>query len=627
MRGWIIDFELGKLAFQRRRYWDADDYLRSAESSCPPEALFEIRHLRFINLSWLTSSSNLNRQPMLPEAIDAGLAALEVAEPGPARDTILLWLAGETKDYNFVKPVLAGEDEFSIAQAHELVGNTLGEVSALLACVDASFTPRAFHSLIGWFARARLFKSADYLTEVALKESAHSFFDSWELATTLLNLRSVLDPNSAALQQLSERIQTASLQLQQLSRSEFQHLIRTFEFFSSQNRDDLAELILTRAARLAEGTDENLKIAIARRPDGRYGAGEGAKQGLDCLVKAEREASRRIDRLHAASEYCIYGHLQKGRQILEKESAFDGNCNFNDFEYVAALKSGGWLDRRDFETLAKNAFVAAAKKFQAGIRRRFESLFLQRLYDTVHDIDSSFAEYLLGQQGFRKIKTSRRSSSSGEAANATLSDWDSLRLKTVRGKLSLKALEQRLEPIARSSPAAPLVLWSEVLQGLESAEHASRIDTAHLRPEEVPISRSGDVTNPRSVELHNLWRAHFGATSSNEQQAALDGIRVFEQHERQLLLRWKRERYAKTAEHVRRERLLCQRATTVLAQLRSRVELGYRSPVMRQLEERVAADVLELTSQVRRRQQWLERRLREDAINAVSIRQPDEQEA
>jgi hypothetical protein len=111
-----------------------------------------------------------------------------------------------------------------------------------------AFMVGAFQAATG----AGFHKSADYLIRMVLKESADSFFDIWELGTKFQNLRRLAGRSPGASVWLSRWLDSVSARILELSRFDFQHLRRSFDFFSAQNRDDLAELVLTGAAGLAE---------------------------------------------------------------------------------------------------------------------------------------------------------------------------------------------------------------------------------------------------------------------------------------------------------------------------------------------------------------------------------------
>ena len=87
-----------------------------------------------------------------------------------------------------------------------------------------TYTPRAIDRLIGWFSRARFYRSADYLTTLVLDESGHDFFTLWELGSSLLSLRSVVDRGSAS-RPTAIADQSRVGRLQELSQFDFQHLI------------------------------------------------------------------------------------------------------------------------------------------------------------------------------------------------------------------------------------------------------------------------------------------------------------------------------------------------------------------------------------------------------------------
>src|SRR5262249_15410231 len=137
--GWLVDLELAKLSFSRRRYWDVMEQLSGTEQTCPPHVRFAVRSLRFVNLSWLSTTSHSNRLPMLPEALEAGFAALEAAQPGDYDVDIRIWIATWTHQHEVLGPVLKSEHPFNVAQAEAIVGTTLGELHSLLSSVASEY--------------------------------------------------------------------------------------------------------------------------------------------------------------------------------------------------------------------------------------------------------------------------------------------------------------------------------------------------------------------------------------------------------------------------------------------------------------------------------------------------------
>src|SRR5262249_26028308 len=143
-----------------------------------------------------------------------------------------------------------------------------------------------------------------------------------ELATFLLATRTGLSESSSGFERLSQRLAVLAGRLEELSQWDFQHLIRAHDFFFRTNRKDIAEALLRRAGKLAEGAAENLAMPVPRRK----AAGDRAQdddQGLECLKRAERESRDRLERLQIAREFFHYGRAGRARRILEAEGVFE----------------------------------------------------------------------------------------------------------------------------------------------------------------------------------------------------------------------------------------------------------------------------------------------------------------
>jgi hypothetical protein len=616
VESWLIDFELGKLSFRRRRHWEADDHLSRAEASCPKSALFAIRSLRFSNLTWLSSRGRAARLPMRPEALEASFAAIEAADESDTDSDIRTWIAAETGDYSWLLAVLKGNDEWPLAQAHGLAGNTLEELTTLLSHVAFTYTPRALYRLIEWFSRARFYRSADYLTTLVLDESGHDFFTLWELGSTLLSLRSVVDRGSASHDRLQAGIRAVSGKLQELSQFDFQHLIRGFEFFAEQRRDDIAELLLTRASTLGDGTEENLAVAMARRASGRFGAGEGLDQGLACIVRAERAARHAVDRLLVAREYFHYGQVQKGRELLEHAGVFEEGRTRKDIEYVLALECGQWLEPVEFRSLARTAVTTSVRALRAGVRRRFDLLFLQRLFDTIAAVDKAFAQHLVREEGLRMIPSDAGAASANpQTGQRPTDEWAAL-LYDVQAPLqtvpTARAVAKTLRTVIGSRPAAGYVLWSKLLSRIEAVDDVvQRLKAAVEDPDRVPVAKNRRLTSARSTELHGLWQALAAASTDADRDRARERIRAFHDAERQLFHEWRRQQSQSAKPHLMKA-LECARAAAGVLEvvLEQRPYAKHASPILRTLNEHIESDIRDSLAYLRRRRRQLIQRLR-----------------
>jgi hypothetical protein len=615
VEGWLIEFELGKLAFRRRRYWEADEHLSGAEASCPPDALFAVRSLRFSNLTWLSGSSSGSKAAMLPEALESGVAALEAADEHDDDSFIRVWIARELNETRPLRSVLAGADWFAVAQAHRLNQDELSEISALLSCVAFQYVPRAMYRLIEWFSDARFYRTADHLTGLVLKESADDFFALWELGSCLLSLRAIVDTQTVGYERLTARIRTVSARLQELSQFDFQHLIRAFEFFADQERDDIAELILTRASTLAEGAEEHLAVAAARRSGDRFGAGEGFQQGLACLVRAEREARHSIDRLQVAREYFHYGQIQRGRAILEREGLFNPSGTRRDIEYIVALECGRWLEPAEFQAIARHAVSTAARNLREGVRRRFDHLFLHRLLTTISEVDRGFAEHLRSDEGLHFVSIRRPVDAADQTEDGAPNEWAGLLADTRRlpkSRASRRVLVARLGALIDRHGAAGYVLWSVLLSDLNQLQGSGYPSLpAQIDLESFPLCKNPQLNSPRAVEIHRLWRQLVTAATDAEREEARQRIRVFHEVEQERLSNWQRGQWRDARPVLRKGASSCRTAEHLLSTVIERAPYQrHESAILRELHEHLSADAADAIAYVRRREAWMWERLR-----------------
>ena len=80
---------------------------------------------------------------MMPETLEAGLAAIETANAGNDLPRIRCWLAAETKTMSLLPPSVGEKDPYNQASIHDLVGNRPEAIACWLRCLGESYSHRA----------------------------------------------------------------------------------------------------------------------------------------------------------------------------------------------------------------------------------------------------------------------------------------------------------------------------------------------------------------------------------------------------------------------------------------------------------------------------------------------------
>ena len=229
---WIVHFEQGQLRFRRRQHASADLSFRLAASRCPPRARFAVLKARWVNLTWLCNSRG-GHASLVPEALEAGHAAILAAgsDDRAAAGQIQVWLATETKEIDVINPGdLEATDPYTQGLAHEFVGDKISAIRCWLRALTELRTSCAIHKLIDSRIRVTT-QSVDCVVDLALGENRTMTSSRCGSLVLLLQRRA----RELAWGHLDQRIRTiASPRLEELSRYEFQHLIRAFEFFGAR---------------------------------------------------------------------------------------------------------------------------------------------------------------------------------------------------------------------------------------------------------------------------------------------------------------------------------------------------------------------------------------------------------
>jgi hypothetical protein len=525
---WLVHFELGRLGFQRRHHAEAERHFAAAARAAPEPYRFAIRSLRFTNLTWLGTAMDADTDP---EAREAGHAALEEPASEDQRAHIRTWLGRFDGEAAVLEPVLSSSDDYERGNAHHLRGSVPEALACWSSCL-AAYTPRAYFDLLRAFASCGFENTASRLAAIVARESADSFFDLWELAGAIAGVLDGQPPARAAGGLLGKQLTGVEARMEELVGSEFQNAIRAFRYFLGRRRPAPARRMLARAERLAEGSEELLLLAIARRT---ATAGGWDPRTLDALERAQRQSKDRFERLVIARELVALGELSRARAILREEDVLSTKLDLTAIEYVLALQCAKLcFDDDERARLAAAAVDALQRDLGAGRFAHHAHLYLERLKRNLEaPLEIAAPAHTPG----------------ADVAGVADSAWRTLtreldRLQQERrSEQELRLLNDKLDALADDgSPFARLALW-----GLHLDRFDAQIRLIHrLRPtvadDETPLARDSSPVRTRSRVLAQLWRAHLGASHPDQAERLLGKILGFLAEERRLTERWDRLR-------------------------------------------------------------------------------------
>jgi hypothetical protein len=543
---WLVHFELARLGFQRRHHTEAERHFAQAVRSAPEPFRFAIRSLRFTNLTWLGTAMDVD---MDPEAREAGHAALDEPATESQRGHIRTWLGRDGDDADVLGPVLSSSDDFERGNAHHLLGSVPDAIACWSSCI-VTYTPRAFFELVRVFAASGFEQTASRLIAIVALESADSFFDLWELAGVISGVLENQPPARASAGLLAIQLTGVEDRMEELVGFEFQNAIRAFRYFLSRRRPAPARRMLAQAERLAEGSEELLQLAIARRTATAGGWDPGT---LDALDRAQRQSTDRFERLLIARELVLLGELPRARTILREEGVLSDKLDLTAIEYVLALQCA----KRCFDEDVRARLVAAAiealqrdlgaGRFAGDAHRYLDRL--KRHLETPLDIAAPVrARHAVTDSAWRTL----------------LKELDRLHRER-RSEQELRLLNDKVDALSHgSAPFARLALW-----GLHLDRFDAQLRVIHrLRPtvadDETPLARDLSPVRSRARTLAQLWRSHLLAGDPVEAERRLAEIRAFVVEERRLTERWDRLRDAEAEEPSRSARRYAKQGASLL---------------------------------------------------------------
>jgi hypothetical protein len=591
---WLVQFELGRVSFQRRRHSAAERHLAAAVTTAPEPFRFAIQSLRFTNLTWLGTSTDTD---MRPETIEVGVAALREPAGEDQRGPIRLWLGELDKASPVLEPVIEHGTPYLRGQVHKLRGDTPAAIAAWCDALADRYEARACHELIRVFTSYGFEQTAARITATVALESEHNFFDLWELATEVAAVIKDFVPDRIPGDRLAAELAGVERQLEAVVEAEFQNALRAFRHFAARRQLAPAQRMLARAEALAEGAEELLLLAIARRKFN----GVGDERALDALRSAERQSTDRFERLLIGRELVRHGDLAGARGILTEEGVLSDPRDLTAIEYVVALEvaaaCAGDDERRRLGAAAGAALQAdLAAGRVTGARERY----LARLNPQ------------LGDAPIAVVLTAEAEPASLEISDhgAFVAELD--RLRTARqGEQELRVLTERVDATGPAgSPAARFTLW-----GL----HLDRFDVQlrsidRLRPtvadDELPLTRDPSPIRPRAAYLAALWRAQLQA-APDDAERALDRIRTVLATDREDQRHWDLLRRVAAAESSRYVFRYAEQGVMLLSRIAAsdRGSAAAPWPVFLGVRQAIVDDTSALTARLQARAAALRERL------------------
>jgi hypothetical protein len=565
---WLVHYDLGSLAFAKRRHAEADRHLKIAVQQAPDAFLYAINDLCFVNLTWLE-----NRVPATPETLECAHAALQAPGPEDLKARIRTWVAHKTGDLSILAPVYDGDNLYEQGQANDVRRERPDALRCWMSALLKAFVPRAFHPLIKFFTASGFEQTAGYLIDVAIRESWDDFFQLWELGKVLLEVLRVNESKYHGRHQFKDLFSQVEERIERLSEFEFQHLMRAWEFYTSNDRVDLAARVLQRATQLAESPEEHLLVAIARKD----------RVGLDHLMHAERESTHRLERLEIARELARYRQLSRARRILKAEGVFASGERLEPLEYVIALQCGRpCLTDDEMRALSEWANENLKRDLQAGLIRKCGDRFVNRLKETA-TTSIDFNEWLV------------QTETSPELQDSVWKSWTSS-LQTLHDPALFEEkrrdIESRELELGEGNAALffYLATWAQLFETLDSTLDYVK----HIRPPrwptETPISRTDSAINVRAERVSRLWRQYLTAEEIDLAHERFERVKNFYHDEERLESEWKALRRKEMQASLERVGNFLKYGQYLLAQIRKHAERGGSWPPFLAIGEHLLRD-------------------------------------
>ncbi|WP_157878082.1 hypothetical protein [Streptomyces torulosus] len=583
MDDWLIDLELGKLAFRRRHHFEADHHLRRSMSRAPAGAGFAIASLASTNLSWVLGISLFQGVSLVPEAVTLSEEALTLAgEEDDARTaSIAAWLAAETGDIKYVAAPGANWPDEDRARAQEARGEKATAIETSLTGYARTGNHRSAMRLVGELAAAQFTRAAGYLVDLVLSENSQDPLALLETAETVLDVG--LDTRTTGADGTDYATALFERMLS-LGRFEFKDLVRACDLAAKHQRTDDAEDLLLLAGSRAESSSELLELAILQRrlreerPDD-----IDRENTVAVLDRVLRQSRDRFERLQVAREYDFHGEHQRAQTILEEEGVWATDTDLSHAELTVALQCRITPEER--RQLGERATRHLATDHEAGRLGTHPHLYAERLCEVLQATDFPIEEALARYRSRPRTETPASGwISHVEELDAALEDTTVDLGAVVTSASSARSFGHRLATIAH------------LRQKVDDLMLSYGKLTPEIVTDDPPVSRAYDNgDSPRALELSELWWAFL---DSGDDRTA-DRLHAFFEEEKTLVARW--EAHRKEVLAPLRDRLV--RASDVLRTLAENL-IGPEQerephPILTGLYASLRADVTRLLSDLR----------------------------
>jgi tetratricopeptide (TPR) repeat protein len=572
---WILELELGKLSFRRRQYAEADAHLRRALAEAPTEAKAAISYFRFTNLTWLSGRSPNVVLDLSAEAITAGHEAIQFGGDNDMTAGVRTWLVPKTGDHSLIPASIETWRPYDQAEAFAALADDARAIDCWLDSLAVDFNHRAANDLMVHFDSAGLTGAVARLAEVVLDEASDSFLALWETCRTLQTLRSTdgstddsSDDDAIAFDDrgpatgVQDLIRRCQERLIELSRFEFMNTVRTHELVRMAGQEDLAEELLQRAAKQADGVSELVAVATlqAQSSRGLY----HDQEALRCLYRARATARDRLERLQIARELIRYGVLRDGRAILLQERIFSPETPLSPSELVAALQCSAACTQTERADLVLRGARRLRQDAESGLLGPDPRQYATRLLELAGPTGGKARE-LLGED----LMAEPASEWSGPAER----EWDRVRDKLddviAETEVSEEPVATRVaEVLGPTSFGVRLLAAAHLRSRLAALHEMVRTTTPSVPTQRIPVARCYDDESPRVIHLCDRWRSRILGEDADGAQ-----LREFFERERELFDEWeghRRNDAAPTLHRIRRTAAALCQALEVLPDLEPR---------------------------------------------------------
>jgi tetratricopeptide (TPR) repeat protein len=604
---WLVEFELGTIAFRRRRYLEANLHLGQALRYAPPEVRLPVAELRFTNLTWLSGRAPYLALDLLPEALAVGAEALALTEDESRGAAIRTWLADNTNDLALIPPTIDEWGAFDRGEAYRLIGEPDRAIDCWLESLADSYYHRSVTALAQELARAGFRRTVSVLADIVMQESSDDFFALWETARTLGTLTGT-QPESED-EESDHPLNAFVDRIVDLTHFDFKNSIRAYELMVDIGRLDRAEELLLRATRQADGVSELVAVSVVRRrADDPLGVPDD-EEALGCLARALDESRDRLERLEIAREFFHRRRERDARRILVEERIFDPQEPLSHVEMTAALQCGPWLTAAERSDLARRAVDHLGADQASGLLGTYGHFYVERLLATLNEYDQE-----LHRRVQAEIDTAIRPQPSTEWSGEGAGAWNAIRDRLTdyeddQPSVATLTADEEEEPPETTLDAGEsdasfgrrLMIILALRERLAELLGMAADTRPSVAPDETPLYESDDVgAGARTIELCDLWRARVVASSGPDVKTADLHLRAFFAGEQELLERWERSIVVAREPILRRIARVGELLLSHLEQPEFGEELVGGHPVLRDVASAIALDLEALAAEAGR---------------------------